>query len=241
MSKRGFTLIEMVITLIVGSILVLGIAGFVELGARGYSDTIERQRLQTQAKFVLEKMSREVRHAVPNMFSNDLVFAGADDCISFFPIVTSGFYAVSGADLQFVVGTENLSVDDINELSLVINPTEPTPTNNVFALDAVSSASQVFVLNDDANNLVGNSVSNRHYVYDANGEVSYCLINQRVQRLVNRVNIVPVSDSGVTGSLNYTPATVQNNGIVHINLNFTNQAGDESTNFRQDVQVINVP
>lgn len=241
MGKRGFTLIEMVITLIVGSILVLGIAGFVELGARGYSDTIERQRMQTQAKFVLEKMAREVRHAVPNMFSNDLVFAGANDCISFYPVVTSGFYAVSGADLQFVVGRANVEVEDINALSLVINPTEPTPTNNVFPLNAVSSANQVFTLSGQANNLVGNSVSHRHYIYDASGEVSYCLINQRVQRLVNRVNIVPISDAGVTGSLNYTPVTVQNNGIVHINLNFVNQAGDESTHFRQDVQVINVP
>lgn len=35
MKVKGFTLIEMVVTLIVGAILVLGIAGFVELGARG--------------------------------------------------------------------------------------------------------------------------------------------------------------------------------------------------------------
>lgn len=35
MRTRGFTLIEMILTIIVGSILVLGIAGFVELGSRG--------------------------------------------------------------------------------------------------------------------------------------------------------------------------------------------------------------
>ncbi|WP_159656833.1 PulJ/GspJ family protein [Vibrio atypicus] len=240
MKPRGFTLIEMVMTLIVGSILVLGIAGFVDLGARGYSDTIERQRMQTQAKFVLEKMSREIRHAVPNMFSNDLV-TGASDCISFYPIVTSGFYAVSGADLQFVVGSNGVTTNDIDSFSLVINPTEASPSNNVFPLSSVSSANNVFVLAGQAANLNGNSVSNRHYIYNPDGEVSYCLVNQQVHRLVNRVNLAPVSDSGVTGSLNYTPATVQNNGVVHINLNFTNDDGDESTNFRQDVQVLNVP
>tara|TARA_Y100001956_G_scaffold65059_1_gene65874 strand:- start:4443 stop:5165 length:723 start_codon:yes stop_codon:yes gene_type:complete len=240
MKRSGFTLIEMVITLVVGSILVLGIAGFVDLGARGYSDTIDRQRMQTQAKFVLEKMSREVRHAVPNMFSNDLM-AGATDCISFYPIVTSGFYAVSGADLQFVIGDENMAVGDLSPLNLVVNPTESTPSSNVFALNSVSSANDVFVLVDEANNLVGNSVSRRHYIYNPNGEVSYCLINQQVQRLVNRTNLTPVSDNGVSGSLDYSPATVQNNGGVHINLNFTNEDGDESTNFRQNVQVLNVP
>ena len=56
MKVRGFTLVEMVLTMVVGAILVLGIAGFVELGSKGYSDTVARQRLQTQAKFVLEKM-----------------------------------------------------------------------------------------------------------------------------------------------------------------------------------------
>ena len=241
MRRHGFTLIEMVLTLIVGSILVLGIAGFVDLGARGYSDTIDRQRMQTQAKFVLEKMNREIRHAVPNMFSNDLVFLGATDCISFFPIVTSGFYAVSGADLQFVVGSEGVTTTDIDSLRLVVNPTQSQPTNNVFPLNSVSSANDVFTLTGVANDLVSQSVSNRHYIYDPSGEVSYCLIDQRVQRLVNRVNVVPISDGGVRGSLNYMPATVQHNGVVHINLNFTNQEGDESTNYRQDIQVLNVP
>ncbi len=41
MSSRGFTLVEMVLTLIVGSILVLGIAGFVELGTKGYADSVQ--------------------------------------------------------------------------------------------------------------------------------------------------------------------------------------------------------
>lgn len=240
MKKSGFTLIEMVITLIVGSILVLGIAGFVDLGARGYRDTIDRQRMQTQAKFVLEKMSREVRHAVPNMFSNELM-AGATDCISFYPIMTSGFYAVSGADLQFVIGSESMTVDDLSSLNLVINPTESMPSSNVFPLNSVSSANNVFVLTGGANDLVGNSVSRRHYIYDPDGEVSYCLINQRVQRLVSRTSLLPVSDQGVTGSLSYSPATFENSGGIHINLNFTNEDGDESTNFRQNVQVLNVP
>ncbi len=77
MSSRGFTLVEMVLTLIVGSILVLGIAGFVELGTKGYADSVDRQRIQTQAQFVLEKLSREFRHAVPNSFS------GSGNCLFF--------------------------------------------------------------------------------------------------------------------------------------------------------------
>ncbi|MGI3026741.1 PilW family protein, partial [Vibrio cholerae] len=93
MRTRGFTLIEMILTIIVGSILVLGIAGFVELGSRGYADTVARQRIQTQAKFVLEKMARELRHAIPNSLAISTDTA-SQQCLSFYPIVYSGFYAL---------------------------------------------------------------------------------------------------------------------------------------------------
>ncbi|EGA67127.1 PilW family protein [Vibrio brasiliensis] len=241
MKAKGFTLIEMVITLIVGAILVLGIAGFVELGARGYSDTVERQRLQTQAKFILEKMSREIRHAVPNMLSSSTVLPQATSCISFFPIVDSGYYAVSGADIQFVVGQQGLSTDDIDDLTLVINPTQANPGNNVFPLTDVSSANDTFFISDVANDLVGNSVSNRHYIYNPNGRVDYCLVAGQLRRAVNGLNDLPLSDTWVDGTLDYIPATVQANGIVDVDITLNNALGDESSNFQQQIQVLNVP
>ncbi|MGF1752914.1 prepilin-type N-terminal cleavage/methylation domain-containing protein [Vibrio makurazakiensis] len=240
MRRQGFTLIEMVVTMIVGGILVLGIAGFVELGARGYADTVDRQRLQTQAKFVLEKITREVRHAVPNMLNQDAVLPGAS-CISFFPIITSGIYTESGADIQFVVGDGTLTTADLALLSLVINPTEAVPTNNVFPLALVTETDDTFFLTGEATNLVGNSVSNRHYVYNPDGEVSYCIVNGRVWRSVDNGTLIPISDNGVTGTLGYQPADVQRNGVVHLEFDFRNEEGDELTNFQQDVQVINVP
>ena len=241
MKAKGFTLIEMVITLIVGAILVLGIAGFVELGARGYSDTVDRQRLQTQAKFILEKMSREVRHAVPNMLSSNTVLPQATSCISFFPIVDSGYYAVSAADIQFVIGQQDLTTNDINGFSLVINPTEESPSNNVFPLTNVSSANNTFSIPDAADELVGNSVSNRHYIYNPNGRVDYCLVAGQLRRAVNGLNDLPLSDTGVDGTLDYIPATVQANGIVDVDITFSNAQGDESSNFQQQIQVLNVP
>ncbi|KLN65406.1 PilW family protein [Vibrio sp. VPAP30] len=241
MKVKGFTLIEMVVTLIVGAILVLGIAGFVELGARGYSDTVDRQRMQTQAKFILEKMSREVRHAVPNMLNSDLAIPQASSCISFFPIVESGFYAVSGADLNFVVGRAGVTVADINTLNMVINPTEATPSHNVVALTNVSGANNTFTVPSGAVSLVGNSVSNRHYIYNPNGMVNYCLVTGQLRRSVSGANALPLSDTGITGTLEYLPATVQNNGIVQVDITFNNAAGDESTSFRQEIQVLNVP
>ncbi|MFA0628031.1 PilW family protein [Vibrio sp. 10N.222.49.A3] len=240
MRRQGFTLIEMIITMIVGSILVVGIAGFVELGARGYADTVDRQRLQTQAKFVLEKITREVRHAVPNMFNQNAVVPGSR-CVSFFPIVTSGIYAMSGDDIQFVTADNALTAAVLVPLSLVINPTEAAPTNNIFPLATVTATNNTFLLANESVNLVGNSVSNRHYIYNPNGRVTYCIVNGRVWRSEGNGALIPISDTGVTGDLDYQPANVQRNGIVHLEFEFRNQVGDELTNFQQDIQVNNVP
>ncbi|WP_117236079.1 PilW family protein [Vibrio maerlii] len=241
MKAKGFTLIEMVMTIIVGAILVLGIAGFIQLGASGYSDTVERQRIQTQAKFLIEKISREVRHAVPNMLDDLITLTGADSCVNFYPILSSGFYAISGDDIQFIVGQEGVTVADITGLNFVINPTEATPTNNNFALTGVTSSNDTFLLPGQAAAITGHSVSNRHYIFDQSNRVSYCLMNGQVVRFDGNNRVIPISDMGVSGQLSYVPATVQRNGIVHLNLAFSNQQGDESTNYQQDVQVLNVP
>ena len=68
MKEKGFTLLELIITIVVGSIIMLGIAGYVQMGMKGFVDSASRQQVQTQAQFVLEKLSREIRHAVPYSF-----------------------------------------------------------------------------------------------------------------------------------------------------------------------------
>lgn len=254
MIRRGFTLIEMVLTLLVSSILVLGIAGFVELGVKGYADSVDRQRLQTQAKFVFEKMAREVRHSVPN------IFISGGNCFSFYPITDSGFYVVSGADINFIVGDPNATVATLKDKYLLIHPSQSLaagqnlanikhnsfPLTNMVEHVISGAAGSTFSLPNRAMDLVGGSVSQRQYIADPNKQVSYCLVSERVVRgegdgslpLTTRP-LTELGSSSVSGSLSYTPATVQHNGVVHIDLNFA-QSG-ESTRFQQDIQVLNVP
>jgi len=250
MKIRGFTLIEMVITMLVSSILVLGIAGFVELGTKGYAQSVDRQRLQTQAKFALEKMTREARHAVPNVFIAD------GNCLSFFPIIDSGFYAVSGSDINFIVGNPSASVSTLSDKQLLINPTQMlSPTDglgalkNSFDLSSVVEISDpnisgaTFSLPDKAPELIGGSVVNRLYISADNRKVSYCVGGSRVTREVGFSDSPrPLTDASevlVSGAVSYTPASVQHNGVVHIDLSF--KQSDETTRFQQDVQVLNVP
>ncbi|MFA0054632.1 PilW family protein, partial [Vibrio echinoideorum] len=90
MQIKGFTLVELILSIVVSSILLLGLANFTEVGVKGYFGTVERYRLQTEANFVIEKISREMRHAVPNLFPS----AVSSGCVSFYPIVDSGFYGL---------------------------------------------------------------------------------------------------------------------------------------------------
>ncbi|NVD07580.1 prepilin-type N-terminal cleavage/methylation domain-containing protein [Vibrio sp. JPW-9-11-11] len=236
MQQRGFTLIEMILTIVVGGILVLGIAGFVELGARGYADTVDRQRLQTQAKFVLEKMAREVRHAVPNLFRSE------DNCVYFYPIIYSGFYAISGNDIEFIVGQrDDLDASSFNDLAMIINPTtNRTVRDDSFSLTGQVTAlgNQVFSVANQVTNLTSESVAKRFYIFHPNQERRYCIASVAGRSRVERDG-APLSDFVVSGSLNYQPATVQNNGLVHANLTFSQNG--ERTNFEQEIQVINVP
>ncbi|WP_394127998.1 PilW family protein [Vibrio hepatarius] len=242
MNRSGFTLIEMVVTLIVGSVLVIGIAGFVELGARGYVDTVDRQRLQTQAKFVVEKLTREVRHAVPNVFTSE------NNCIAFYPITYSGFYQINGADIDFIVGQDTpVGVAELQDLSMIINPTSTLANaNNFFGFNELIDDGNLvdedthFEMLGQATRLVGGSIANRQYIFDAdNGEVEYCVTNGRVERNRQRLTDGLADDFEVSGTLTYLPVSVQMNGVVRLNLTFTQN--EEVTNFQQDVQVLNVP
>ncbi|KII77569.1 PilW family protein [Vibrio renipiscarius] len=250
MKQRGFTLIEMVLTMLVSSILVLGIAGFIELGMKGYADSVDRQRMQTQAKFILEKMTREVRHAVPN------IFVDQQNCISFYPIVESGFYAVSGSDISFIVGNSTTNTSDLNTKRLLINPTRTLASdetladlNNSFPMTIVTQPSPseaVFLLPNQSSKLVGGSVINRHYITDSNRRISYCILDGRVVRGEGNESVAPVlmpltdrRSVSVSGNIRYTPASVQHSGVVHVDLAFTQNG--ESTHFQHDIQVLNVP
>ncbi|MGL6026591.1 MAG: PilW family protein [Vibrio sp.] len=238
MPARGFTLIEMILTIIIGSILVLSIAGFVELGSRGYADTVARQRIQTQAKFVLEKMTRELRHAVPNSFAITQS-SSQQQCLSFYPIVYSGFYHLEAKDskqLSFVVGNHTGDSAGLNftGLKLMINPThysefEPAFSERVFP--PMNGSDTTITLNKP---LASQSVGQRFYLY--RDVVVYCL--NLTSNMMTR-NGIPVADSVVAGQFSYADPTLQRGGVVHLSLGLA-QNGERS-DFEQDVQVLNVP
>ena len=234
MKIRGFTLMEMIVTIVIGSVIMLGIAGYVRLGMKGYSDSIDRQRLQTEAQFVLEKMSREIRHAVPNSFHEP-----ETGCLEFVPIRYSGFYALTTNDIQFLIGNDSNLNEIPNNSRMVINPTryeDLSSSTQSVEVGGLKKNGDAFTISGAASSLGATSVSSRHYIYQEGSEISYCFKNDQVLR-----NQVLVSENVLTAESNmhYVEPTLQRGGIVYLDLVFE-QDGERSA-YQQDVQVLNVP
>ncbi|EPO0009139.1 MULTISPECIES: PilW family protein [Vibrio] len=237
MKARGFTLMEMIVTIVIGSFIMLGIAGYVQLGMKGYADTIDRQRIQTQAQFVLEKMTREIRHAVPNSFH---VPKGTTNCLEFMPIEYSGFYTFKNNDLEFLLGNDSTLNPIPANRRIVINPSryedlQSTSSRNI-AIGGLAKTGKVFVVSGGASTITGSSVSSRLYIYQEKSEVRYCFDTKQVTR--NGITVADSVDTSVS-SMRYLEPTLQRGGLVHINLEFE-QDGERSV-YQQDVQVLNVP
>ena len=253
MSQRGFTLIELVLTIVIGSIIMLGIAGYVQVGMKGYVDASSRQRIQTQAQFVLEKMAREIRHAVPNSFA--MTNTADESCLSFVPTLNSGYYfqEPTSNDLLFITG-ENVPGNTLKaseEIRFVINPTRYD--------DLISGAVSNHLINSDlslnGNDGNGNadfyryslttplpsdSIAHRIYLYQLATKVEYCIVKTGVRsnRLTRNGTVVENIVAG-DSQFDYTNVGLQTGGIVYLKLAFE-QNGEVST-YQQDVQVLNVP
>ena len=246
MKQRGFTLIEMIVTIVVVAVIGLAIAGFVEYGMKGHVDTIERQKVQVKGQFVVEKMSREISHAVPNSFNSSIMPASAfaQKCLTFYAIKYSGFYHLDEAtnELNFIIGQDS-PILDANDF-LIINPTNFSElgagSTKRIAVSGLISTNNVFTA--PSVTLDSRSKAERHYIYDENASVSYCLVNDTIQNqgLIQR-NGVTVADSinYAQSNFRYEEPSLQRGGVIHIDLVL--EQNSEVSVYQQDVQVLNAP
>lgn len=240
----GFTLIEMIVSIVIMGVVFLAITSFVVTGVDGYLDTVDRSRIQQQARFVVEKMSREIRNAIPNSFAtND---TDTSKCMTFYSTRYAGAYTwqEDNQQLQFVIGQESPQLSD--DSRIIINPSQygdfldGAAANH--SLNGVALTDNMGTLNGIV--LQSNSVSRRHYIYQASDEIEYCLKKNTVEPVtlsrLTRNNIV-VADGVVfnESSFVYTPPSLQRGGLVHLGLLF--EQNKEQSAYEHDVQVLNVP
>jgi MSHA biogenesis protein MshO len=258
-SYQGFTLLELIIALVILAIISLGIGSFLRLGTDGYVSAVDRERLQSEARFVMERLTREVRHAAPNSVS----VSANGMCLSFYPVYLSAYYfeqpSITASQIELVPRADEQDLwtatngdDDESVVAVIANTgiavgfTSAEQYGEAFKPTAVSATLLDGVATLRYTNVIeSQSPAKRLYLYG--DQVSFCYDGDKtLTRQKMGENAVVMSNKMDVFEVSATGAGLNSNGIVHIALNFedlrTSQDGSqgETSNYNHSVQVINV-
>ncbi|EGN74896.1 prepilin-type N-terminal cleavage/methylation domain-containing protein [Idiomarina sp. A28L] len=87
---RGYTLVELIIVMVLLGIVSTFIFTYINFGVRIYGDATGREQLVSQSRFAVERLTRELRNALPR--SIRVQATDLQRCVEFVPIVTSSRY-----------------------------------------------------------------------------------------------------------------------------------------------------
>ncbi len=118
-SNQGFTLIEMVTTIIIASILAAGIVTYIGDSTEGFLTSANRSRLATSGRSALDRMTLEIHNALPNSVRVNAAAANGDQCLEFMPTLRATTYVnapLTGS------GSTTFDVINFNPLTTVASP-----------------------------------------------------------------------------------------------------------------------
>jgi MSHA biogenesis protein MshO len=265
-SQQGFTLIELIAVIVILGVLASSMTSFLRFGIRSYTDAADREELISTARFVIERLNREVRNALPNSLRTIGVNA---ECLEFMPIDKSVIY------LDIPVAPE-IASNSVEVLMLESSLLSTTKYVSVYALKSADIYSQTtgvieeFLSVDNSGNkenvstinftagVLFNTESPTNRLYFIGLPVSYCVEANNIYRYqdydsydsdgtpgttVSKIlmagNIDNYSASGNVQPFQTIPATLQRNGLVQIRFKFVRNL--EEIVFNNEIQVPNVP
>ena len=201
-SNQGFTLVELVVTLIVLAIISVGITGFISSSTQVFLDASERERLLREGSFAIERINREISAALPN--SVRLAGNAGVHCLEFVPVRWSSFYLtlpvtpssdreidiiemqdIDGNVFTPATGIDYAFVYPINSDNVYSNTSNQRSLINACSDDGDGNCAT----DDDADGVVQLTLdgafsqgSPARRVYIASSAVTYCLRNNAIYR-----------------------------------------------------------
>lgn len=259
LSQIGFTLIELITVMVLLAILATIGTGFVVKTTEAYQRTQTRALLVNTARQALERMTRQLRIALP--YSVRITNGG--NCLEFMPIAAGGNY------FNPVPDDENLA---LARNSIPASPV-PVPADfgiPVFVTIGAMAASEIYgagavsragyasyasgnIMLSTATKWRRNSINKRYYLLD--NPQAFCVVGNEL-RFYEGINVVN-ADVDLSSTHNiiarnmsvenpaspkpFTLATSSENRNTRINIALIFSSGGESITFTQGVFIRNVP
>ncbi|MEK9713148.1 MAG: type II secretion system protein [Thalassolituus sp.] len=264
MKQRGFTLIELILTISVMGILALISVQFVKSSAQGFVSSAGRQQLASAGYVVNEQISRAIRDALPGS-----VRTTSDGlCIEYIPVKVASSYT----DLQVGVSITQFSAVPYSATTAVSGYVSVYPVGsvNVYAQNdpgpltpdqgsIPAGTAELTVTLASAHTFPSDSPERRFFIVDApeaicqDGAYLYRYRNYGfISNVANLKASLPVNRAGgrsvlayplETNSLafRYQNPTLARNGLVVFEYTLLHPTTSESLKLSQQVRVANVP
>lgn len=198
---RGFSLIEIIVVIVILGVLATGVSTFINFGTQIYTDSTDREQVVSSARFAIERLNREIRSAVPNSVrinANNLIGAGAKQCIEFTPIVLSAIYTdiavvpePASDEIKVIAFDEGLfnggfsSNLSVGVYILGANELYGGSSGKVFTLlnnTIVKSGNEWTLKLNGVGTFAEDSPTERLYFFNQSESISYCVQNTRLTR-----------------------------------------------------------
>ncbi|MGK0499037.1 MAG: MSHA biogenesis protein MshO [Oceanicoccus sp.] len=261
--SHGFTLVELVSVIVLLGIVATASSQFIRQAIEIYSDSIDYDRLQQQGRFSIERMTRELRNALPGSIrvSSDVGI----QCLEFMPIKAASNYLqqVTGANVT-TLPVVDIGYSFVSGDRLVIFPIENSSVYGAAATGigdisgATAAVGNVQTISLSSENFLYDSPSNRFYI--VNQPVSFCASDNSITRhqgYIATASAVAPPNSGSVLARNirlqdgvdavtvfvFSDGVLQRSGLVSLDLRFseTTSLGNDWARFRQQVLVRNAP
>ena len=261
---QGFSLIELIIVIIILGIMGISFAKITSNSVYGYIDAKDRNQLSQSAQWVNERISREIREALPqsirtssNAGTHCLEFMPINNASSYLSLPTGNISTINAVGFNLTTSAANFAaIMPIDPASIYA---APGVLGNVASITtSTTDPNQAVVTLTAPTNFIRRSPQNRFYLLS--NPVSFCLndSNGQIMRYaeygISAIQQTPPSGGSQIGEnfsssgivFNYQPGSLSRSGLLQINLRLQNRnrafsGNQESFEIFHEVHVRNVP